>query len=60
MAEESSNSFATRAIHVGQDPLQWKHGSVIPPVCMTTTYYQVMQCSTKVTSDHFTLTAYFT
>ena len=44
MSEESSNGgFATRAIHVGQDPLQWSHGSLIPPICMTTTYYQVMQ-----------------
>ena len=48
MSETPSNGFATRAIHVGQDPLQWNHGSVIPPVVMSTTYYQVMQRTFQV------------
>ena len=32
--------FGTRAIHVGQSPTQWPHGAVIPPICVSTTFYQ--------------------
>ncbi|XP_043286466.1 cystathionine gamma-lyase [Venturia canescens] len=32
--------FATKAIHVGQDPEQWKHCSVVPPLVMSTTFRQ--------------------
>ncbi|XP_078051205.1 cystathionine gamma-lyase [Augochlora pura] len=32
--------FATKAIHVGQDPLQWTHCSVVPPIVMSTTFRQ--------------------
>uniref|UniRef100_A0A1I8QAD5 cystathionine gamma-lyase n=1 Tax=Stomoxys calcitrans TaxID=35570 RepID=A0A1I8QAD5_STOCA len=32
--------FATKAIHVGQDPEQWKSMCVIPPICLSTTYKQ--------------------
>lgn len=32
--------FATKAIHVGQDPDQWIHKSVIPPLVMSTTFKQ--------------------
>lgn len=32
--------FATKAIHVGQDPDQWSHKSVIPPLVMSTTFQQ--------------------
>lgn len=32
--------FATRAIHVGQDPEQWSHKSVIPPLVTSTTFKQ--------------------
>lgn len=32
--------FATRAIHVGQDPEQWNHRSVIPPLVMSSTFRQ--------------------
>ncbi|KAG7212060.1 hypothetical protein KM043_012415 [Ampulex compressa] len=32
--------FSTRAIHAGQDPLQWSHCSVIPPLVMSTTFRQ--------------------
>ena len=32
--------FATKAIHAGQDPLQWSHCSVVPPLVMSTTFRQ--------------------
>lgn len=32
--------FATKAIHVGQDPEQWKSMCVIPPISLSTTYKQ--------------------
>ncbi|XP_043260123.1 putative cystathionine gamma-lyase 2 isoform X2 [Colletes gigas] len=32
--------FATKAIHAGQDPLQWTHCAVIPPIVMSTTFRQ--------------------
>lgn len=32
--------FATKAIHVGQDPEQWSHQSVIPPIVLSTTFKQ--------------------
>ncbi|XP_037939260.1 cystathionine gamma-lyase [Teleopsis dalmanni] len=32
--------FATKAIHVGQDPEQWNCMSVIPPISLSTTYKQ--------------------
>ena len=38
MAKEEG--FATKAIHAGQDPLQWMHCSVIPPIILSTTFQQ--------------------
>ncbi|XP_014208944.2 putative cystathionine gamma-lyase 2 [Copidosoma floridanum] len=32
--------FATKAIHAGQDPLQWSHRAVVPPIVMSTTFQQ--------------------
>ncbi|XP_058810946.1 cystathionine gamma-lyase [Topomyia yanbarensis] len=32
--------FATKAIHVGQDPDQWKSMAVVPPISMSTTFKQ--------------------
>lgn len=32
--------FATRAIHVGQEPEQWKSMAVIPPISLSTTFKQ--------------------
>jgi len=32
--------FSTIAIHAGQDPQQWRHGSVVPPLVMSTTFQQ--------------------
>ncbi|XP_033192050.1 cystathionine gamma-lyase isoform X1 [Bombus vancouverensis nearcticus] len=32
--------FATKAIHAGQDPLQWNHWEVVPPIVMSTTFRQ--------------------
>lgn len=33
-------SFATRAIHAGQDPEKWIHRAVIPPISLATTFLQ--------------------
>lgn len=32
--------FATKAIHVGQDPDQWNSRAVIPPIVTSTTFKQ--------------------
>lgn len=32
--------FSTRAIHAGQDPQQWSHCAVVPPLVMSTTFRQ--------------------
>lgn len=32
--------FATKAIHVGQEPEQWSHQAVIPPLVTSTTFKQ--------------------
>lgn len=36
----STKGFATTAIHAGQEPQQWNHGSVVPPLVMSTTFQQ--------------------
>jgi cystathionine gamma-lyase len=33
--------FATKALHVGQEPHQWTHRAVIPPLVLSTTYEQM-------------------
>nr|AHB50512.1 cystathionine gamma-lyase [Mayetiola destructor] len=38
--KEQPSGFATKAIHVGQEPEQWSHQSVIPPLVMSTTFKQ--------------------
>lgn len=35
-----TRGFSTKAIHAGQDPLQWNHGAVVPPLVMSTTFQQ--------------------
>ncbi|XP_046423075.1 cystathionine gamma-lyase [Neodiprion fabricii] len=40
MPTNTQEGFATKAIHAGQDPFQWKHCSVIPPLVMSTTFRQ--------------------
>lgn len=37
---QSGHGIGTIAIHAGQEPQQWNHGAVIPPVCLSTTFYQ--------------------
>ncbi|KAJ8683810.1 hypothetical protein QAD02_019602 [Eretmocerus hayati] len=38
MLNNTEEGFATKAIHAGQDPQQWTHGSVVPPLIMSTTF----------------------
>lgn len=33
--------FATKAIHVGQEPERWSHNAVIPSLVMSTTFKQI-------------------
>lgn len=40
--------FATKAIHVGQDPDQWSHLSVVPPLVVSTTFKQHKPAQPKV------------
>ncbi|KAJ8667812.1 hypothetical protein QAD02_009475 [Eretmocerus hayati] len=40
MPTNVEEGFATKAIHAGQDPKQWKHGSVVPPLILSTTFEQ--------------------
>lgn len=32
--------FSTKAIHAGQDPQQWNHCALVPPIVMSTTFEQ--------------------
>jgi len=36
----TKKGFATTAIHAGQDPEQWNHYAVVPPLVMSTTFQQ--------------------
>lgn len=36
----SPYGIGTIAIHAGQSPKQWTYGAVIPPVCLSSTFYQ--------------------
>lgn len=38
--KKQEKGFATKAIHVGQEPSQWNSMCVIPPICLSTTYKQ--------------------
>ena len=40
MPTNVEEGFATKAIHAGQDPGQWTHGPVVPPLVMSTTFQQ--------------------
>ena len=33
-------NFATKLLHDGQEPEQWKSGAVIPPISLSTTFKQ--------------------
>lgn len=37
---KNCDDFATRAIHVGQDPEKWESLAVVPPIVLSTTYKQ--------------------
>lgn len=44
--------FATNAIHAGQDPEQWSHMSVVPPLVMSTTFKQLGPAEFKVSTQY--------
>lgn len=37
---EQLPGFATKAIHVGQEPEKWKSAAVVPPIVTSTTFKQ--------------------
>ena len=43
-------SFATDAIHAGQEPEQWASMAVIPPIFLSTTFKQMGPNDYKVSS----------
>lgn len=45
---EQPKGFATKAIHVGQEPEQWSHLSVVPPLVTSTTFKQFSPAEPKV------------
>lgn len=45
--KKQPKGFATSAIHVGQDPEQWNHMSVIPPIVTSTTFKQFSPANVK-------------
>lgn len=38
--KQQPTGFSTKAIHVGQDPEQWSHLAVVPPLVTSTTFKQ--------------------
>ncbi|KAL2716891.1 cystathionine gamma-lyase [Vespula squamosa] len=38
--QENFSGFSTKAIHAGQDPTQWCHWPLVPPLVMSTTFQQ--------------------
>lgn len=55
MPTNNEEGFATKAIHIGQDPDQWNHGSVVPPLVMSTTFKQDAPAVHKVCNCFFLL-----
>lgn len=51
--------FATKAIHVGQEPEQWNHQSVIPPIVMSTTFKQPAPAQPIVSAIHSPQNTFF-
>lgn len=46
--KQQPKGFATKAIHVGQDPENWNHLAVVPPIVMSTTFKQFKPAEPKV------------
>lgn len=38
--KQQPKGYATKAIHVGQEPEQWSHLAVVPPLVTSTTFKQ--------------------
>lgn len=47
-------SFATEAIHVGQEPEQWSSMAVVPPISLSTTFKQLEPGAHMVSSPLIT------
>jgi cystathionine beta-lyase/cystathionine gamma-synthase len=46
--------FATKAIHVGQEPERWSSSAVVPPITLSTTFKQEAPAKHKVGSHQET------
>lgn len=47
----AEEGFATKAIHSGQEPEQWTHRAVVPPLVMSTTFRQDAPTQHRVRID---------
>lgn len=47
---QQAKGFATKAIHVGQDPEQWNDLAVVPPLVFATTFKQHAPAEPKVST----------
>ena len=45
---ENDPHFATKALHVGQQPEQWNSLSVVPPISLSTTFKQLAPADPKI------------
>lgn len=53
--QDEFKSFATDAIHVGQEPEQWKSMAVVPPISLSTTFKQYGPGNHAVSLDCYRL-----
>jgi len=51
LQQQQQPGFATKAIHVGQEPEQWNSNAVIPPITLSTTFKQEAPAKHKVCTD---------
>lgn len=49
--KKQPKGFATKAIHSGQEPEQWSHMSVVPPIVNSTTFKQFGPAEFRVSTD---------
>lgn len=51
--KQQPKGFATKAIHAGQDPEQWSHLAVVPPLVTSTTFKQPSPAEPVVSTQLF-------
>lgn len=46
------SGFSTKAIHAGQDPKQWEHMAVVPPLVTSTTFKKTDPTESSVSNQN--------